>query len=200
MRKRIEEKQAAGAKVSKWTKSLRRRKLAKFIDFVARRSEKQHYREHKSYFREFVKFLDAEFHPDVTVDELTAEHFRKYRDHVRAGARRSKKVTNKDIWMNRRLGAVTTAFRRVKKEYDLAWSQGIFGEDGNLAILEQRTLLERNPQLARSISNRFPYIDPLNHVQLELLRRYRGGDTDDRVVQGIHLTINGIAAGLRNSG
>jgi phosphoenolpyruvate carboxylase len=54
--------------------------------------------------------------------------------------------------------------------------------------------------LVRSISHGFPYLDPLNHLQLELLRRYRGGDSDDAVIQGIHLTINGIAAGLRNSG
>jgi phosphoenolpyruvate carboxylase len=69
-----------------------------------------------------------------------------------------------------------------------------------LNILDQRVLLERNPALARAIRDRFPYIDPLNHVQLELLKRYRAGDTDERVVQAIHLTINGIAAGLRNSG
>jgi phosphoenolpyruvate carboxylase len=69
-----------------------------------------------------------------------------------------------------------------------------------LTITEQSTLLERNPLLARSIRNRFPYIDPLNHLQIELLQRHRAGATDERVVQGIHLTINGIAAGLRNSG
>jgi len=69
-----------------------------------------------------------------------------------------------------------------------------------LSILDQRALLERNPVLARTIRDRFPYIDPLNHVQLELLKRHRAGDTDERVVQAIHLTINGIAAGLRNSG
>ena len=69
-----------------------------------------------------------------------------------------------------------------------------------LAIMEQDVLLERNPLLARSIRNRFPYLDPLNHLQIELLKRHRAGDTDKRVVQGIHLTINGIAAGLRNSG
>ena len=69
-----------------------------------------------------------------------------------------------------------------------------------LAILDQTALLERNPQLASTLRNRFPYIDPLNHVQIELLKRYRAGDTDERVVAGIHLTINGIAAGLRNSG
>ena len=72
--------------------------------------------------------------------------------------------------------------------------------DALMSILETKAPLERNPPLARTIRNRFPYIDPLNYVQLELLKRYRNGDTDDRVVQGIHLTINGIAAGLRNSG
>ncbi len=69
-----------------------------------------------------------------------------------------------------------------------------------LAIMEQEILLKKNPLLARSIRNRFPYIDPLNHLQIELLKRHRAGDSDERVVQGIHLTINGIAAGLRNSG
>ena len=54
--------------------------------------------------------------------------------------------------------------------------------------------------MARSIKNRFPYLDPLNHIQIELLKGHRAGDTDERVVQAIHLTINGIAAGLRNSG
>ena len=57
-----------------------------------------------------------------------------------------------------------------------------------------------NPQLARSIKYRFPYLDPLNHIQVELLRRYRAGDKDERSRRGIHLTINGVAAGLRNSG
>jgi phosphoenolpyruvate carboxylase len=69
-----------------------------------------------------------------------------------------------------------------------------------LAITGQQALLEQNPLLARSIKNRFPYLDPLNHIQIELLKRHRGGDTDELVVGAIHLTINGIAAGLRNSG
>jgi phosphoenolpyruvate carboxylase len=69
-----------------------------------------------------------------------------------------------------------------------------------LAITGQQALLDQNPLLARSIKNRFPYLDPLNHVQIELLKRHRSGGTDERVVQAIHLTINGIAAGLRNSG
>ena len=60
--------------------------------------------------------------------------------------------------------------------------------------------LQTNPTLARSIRARFPYIDPLNHLQVELLRRFREGHTDERTVRGIHLSINGIAAGLRNTG
>jgi len=69
-----------------------------------------------------------------------------------------------------------------------------------LSITRAGQLLQSNPLLARSIRNRFPYLDPLNHIQVELLRRYRAGDRDDRTKRGIHLTINGIAAGLRNSG
>jgi phosphoenolpyruvate carboxylase len=84
-------------------------------------------------------------------------------------------------------------FSRLREE----WQASI---DAVLAITRQHTLLESNPLLARSIRNRFPYIDPLNHVQIELLRRHRAGDADPAVVQGIHLSINGIAAGLRNSG
>ena len=68
------------------------------------------------------------------------------------------------------------------------------------SITGQEALLADNPVLARSIRDRLPYLDPLNHLQLELLRRHRGGQSDDRVQRGIHLTINGIAAGLRNSG
>jgi phosphoenolpyruvate carboxylase len=60
--------------------------------------------------------------------------------------------------------------------------------------------LDDNATLERSIRNRFPYLDPLNHLQVELLRRYRSGQTDERTKRGIHLTINGLAAGLRNSG
>jgi len=61
-------------------------------------------------------------------------------------------------------------------------------------------LLAENPTLARSIRNRFPYLDPLNHLQVELLRRHRAEGGDERLLGAIHLTINGVAAGLRNSG
>ena len=60
--------------------------------------------------------------------------------------------------------------------------------------------LANNAALQRSIRHRFPYIDPLHHLQVELVRRYRAGQADDRIKRGIHISINGIAAGLRNTG
>jgi phosphoenolpyruvate carboxylase len=72
--------------------------------------------------------------------------------------------------------------------------------DAVLAITGQSALLENNPRLAQSIRLRLPYIDPLNVLQVELLRRHRAGQADDDVRRGIHMSINGISAGLRNSG
>ena len=73
-----------------------------------------------------------------------------------------------------------------------------------VAITGQTRRLQSNPSLARSIEHRFPYLDPLNHLQIELMRRYRrsvdGDPANERVQRGIHLSINGIAAGLRNTG
>jgi len=67
-------------------------------------------------------------------------------------------------------------------------------------ITGAKHLLQSNPTLARSLTTRTPYIDPLNHLQVSLLHRHRNGDDDEKVKRAIHLTINGIAAGLRNSG
>jgi phosphoenolpyruvate carboxylase len=72
--------------------------------------------------------------------------------------------------------------------------------DAVLEITGQARFLDLSPGLAQVIGHRLPYIDPLNHLQIELIRRFRAGDTAPEVPQGIHLTINGIAAGLRNSG
>ena len=69
-----------------------------------------------------------------------------------------------------------------------------------LGITGQRHLLQSNPELQQTLRNRLPYIDPLNHLQVELIKRHRAGVTDERIKRGIHLTINGISAGLRNTG
>ena len=84
-------------------------------------------------------------------------------------------------------------FSRIRVE----WHATI---DVLLGIMGQERLLEANPQLDRSIRNRFPYMDPLNHVQVELLKAHRLRGEDEQVLRGIQLTINGISAGLRNSG
>jgi phosphoenolpyruvate carboxylase len=85
----------------------------------------------------------------------------------------------------------------------------IFGEitneyqrtlDAIRLITGDETLLADSPALAQSIKRRMPYLDPLNHHQITLLRRFRAGDTAERTKRAIHLTINGLAAGLRNSG
>jgi phosphoenolpyruvate carboxylase len=67
-------------------------------------------------------------------------------------------------------------------------------------ITGEKQRLAGNAALARSIRHRFPYIDPLHHLQVELVRRWREGTADERARRGIHLSINGIAAGLRNTG
>jgi phosphoenolpyruvate carboxylase len=109
-------------------------------------------------------------------------------------------LAKSDIAIASRYGELVTdtklrerIFRHLRDE----WQASI---DAVRSVTGQKALLENNPLLTRSIRNRFPYIDPLNHVQIELLRRHRAGDGDPGVVAGIHLTINGIAAGLRNSG
>lgn len=89
-------------------------------------------------------------------------------------------------------------FGKIKTEWQLTI-------DMLFAITGQTRLLQENPLLDRSIKNRFPYLDPINHLQVELMRKYRadgGEDTqkDEKILRGLQLTINGISAGLRNSG
>ncbi|MFA6902967.1 MAG: phosphoenolpyruvate carboxylase [Gallionellaceae bacterium] len=69
-----------------------------------------------------------------------------------------------------------------------------------MQITSCNTLLADNPTMARSLNTRLPYIDPLNHLQVMLLERTRAGESDEKLRRALHITINGIAAGLRNSG
>ncbi len=106
-------------------------------------------------------------------------------------------------------GDMAIAGRYAGLVQDRALAEAVFGhiraewERTSEALLEitgQASLLERSPELAAVIRSRLPYIDPLNHLQIELIRRRRAGDDQEAVRQGIHLTINGVAAGLRNTG
>jgi len=108
---------------------------------------------------------------------------------------------------------LSIASRYVELVEDKALGRRIFAlvkdewqrTDAALALITgEKSRLASNPSLARSIEHRFPYLDPLNHLQVELMRRYRqrteGDPENARVRTGIHISINGVAAGLRNTG
>lgn len=84
-------------------------------------------------------------------------------------------------------------WRRISQEHDRTVTHV-------LAITGEGSLLASTPALSRSLRNRIPYLDPLNHLQVASLRRWRSGDRTRRVQVGIQLTLNGLATGLRNSG
>ncbi|QHO75074.1 phosphoenolpyruvate carboxylase [Bradyrhizobium sp. CCBAU 051011] len=105
--------------------------------------------------------------------------------------------------------SIAIASRYAELVPDVALRESIFGRirrewhssiETLLDIMGHERLLQGNPLLDRSIRNRFPYLDPLNHVQVELLKEHRAQNPDEQVLRGIQLTINGISAGLRNSG
>ncbi|PXW78949.1 phosphoenolpyruvate carboxylase type 1 [Blastomonas natatoria] len=92
---------------------------------------------------------------------------------------------------------------------DEALREHVFGEirsgwnaahDSLLSITGQPRLLANNPALDTSIRLRLPYIEPLNLLQIELIKRHRAGEADERISEGIQLSINAIATALRNSG
>ena len=87
--------------------------------------------------------------------------------------------------------------RRIFSAIQAEWQRTA---DALTLITGDTDRLAHNTALARSIRHRFPYIDPLHHLQVELLRRWRDGAADERVKLGIHMSINGIAAALRNTG
>ena len=84
-------------------------------------------------------------------------------------------------------------FERIQQGWQLT-------HDGLLTATGQARLLEKNPKLDESIRLRLPYIEPLNLLQVELMKRHRGGEDDPRIKEGIELSINAIATALRNSG
>jgi phosphoenolpyruvate carboxylase len=116
-------------------------------------------------------------------------------------------MSNMDMVLSKTDMGIAASYSELVKDVDLR--ERIFGainqewEDTMemlFAVTGNTTLLQDNPAFARSLLTRTPYIDPLNHLQVALLLRHRAGDKDELVKRAIHLTINGIATGLRNSG
>jgi phosphoenolpyruvate carboxylase len=109
-------------------------------------------------------------------------------------------LAKSDLNLARRYSELVPNKRLAKKIFAAIEAEWHLTMDALALITGEKNRLANNAALARSIQHRFPYIDPLHHLQLELIRRYRAGDDDERLRRGIHISINGIAAGLRNTG
>jgi phosphoenolpyruvate carboxylase len=109
-------------------------------------------------------------------------------------------LAKSDLALARRYSELVSDKKVAKKIFAAIEAEWHLTFDALNLITEQKHRLAGNAALARSIQHRFPYIDPLHHLQVELIRRYRSGDDDERLRRGIHISINGIAAGLRNTG
>jgi phosphoenolpyruvate carboxylase len=109
-------------------------------------------------------------------------------------------LAKSDLALASRYSELVSDARLRKKIFAAIEAEWHRTADALTQITGDKNRLASNPALDRSIRHRFPYIDPLHHLQVELIRRYRAGLADERVQRGIHISINGIAAGLRNTG
>jgi phosphoenolpyruvate carboxylase len=125
--------------------------------------------------RDFPLFLDIVRNVEMALAKADFGIARLYADLVEDAALR-----------DRVFATLSTEFERTRRMV--------------LAVLDQTELLERNPVLNHSIRLRNPYVDPMSLLQLELLRRKRSGESGEELDRAITATINGISAGLRNTG
>ncbi|MDY0106565.1 MAG: phosphoenolpyruvate carboxylase [Giesbergeria sp.] len=109
-------------------------------------------------------------------------------------------LAKSDLALASRYSELVADARLRKKVFTAIEQEWHRTADALTRITGDKQRLAHNTALARSIRHRFPYIDPLHHLQVELVRRWRAGQDDERVQTGIHISINGIAAGLRNTG
>jgi phosphoenolpyruvate carboxylase len=109
-------------------------------------------------------------------------------------------MAKSDLALARRYAELVPDARLRKRIFQMIELEWHSTANALARITGDRQRLTHNAALQRSIRHRFPYIDPLHHLQVELVRRYRSGQTDARIQRGIHISINGIAAGLRNTG
>lgn len=129
----------------------------------------------QSMMREFPLFIDLIRNVELALAKADFDIARQY----------SGLVADKEMG--------TAIFERLRQEYEAT-------RNAVLAVTGQKALLETNPVLARSIRLRNPYVDPMSLIQVELLRRKRAGDSSEQLQRAIAATINGISAGLRNTG
>ncbi|MBI2770050.1 MAG: phosphoenolpyruvate carboxylase [Burkholderiales bacterium] len=109
-------------------------------------------------------------------------------------------LAKSDLALASRYAELVTDARLRKRIFTAVEAEWHLTVEALQLVTGEKQRLAGNASLQRSIRHRFPYIDPLHHLQVELVRRYRAGQVDERAQRGIHISINGIAAGLRNTG
>jgi len=110
-------------------------------------------------------------------------------------------LAKSDVEIGRRYADVLVADAEMRSDiFEAIAAEHTLTLDWHRRITGSESPLSDNPLLDRSLRNRYPYLDPLHVMQVDLLRRFREGDDDELVVRGIQLSINAIATGLRNSG
>ena len=109
-------------------------------------------------------------------------------------------LAKSDLALASRYAELVTDRKLRQKVFSMIDAEWHRTSDALTLITGARQRLEGNAEMQRSVRHRFPYIDPLHHLQVELMRRYRAGDGGERLQRGIHISINGVAAGLRNTG
>jgi phosphoenolpyruvate carboxylase len=109
-------------------------------------------------------------------------------------------LAKSDLALASRYAELVEDRKMRKKVFAMIEAEWHRTSDALTLVTGAKQRLQGNADMQRSIRYRFPYIDPLHHLQVELMRRYRAGDSSDRLQRGIHISINGVAAGLRNTG
>jgi phosphoenolpyruvate carboxylase len=109
-------------------------------------------------------------------------------------------LAKSDLALASRYAELVADRKLRQKVFSMIESEWHRTSDALTLITGAKQRLEGNADMQRSVRHRFPYIDPLHHLQVELMRRYRAGEGGERLQRGIHISINGVAAGLRNTG
>ena len=109
-------------------------------------------------------------------------------------------LAKSDLALASRYSELVTDRKLRQKVFGMIEAEWHRTSDALTLITGAKQRLEGNADMQRSVRHRFPYIDPLHHLQVELMRRYRAGEGGERLQRGIHISINGVAAGLRNTG
>ena len=102
-------------------------------------------------------------------------------------------IARKYVELSKNKDESMSIFEKIKNEFDLT-------KEIILKISNKTMLLQDNKELFMSLSNRMPYFNALNYLQIELIKRVRNGNSNDKLIKAIHTCINGVATGLRNSG